>query len=388
MVAEAIARIEEGIDALAVLAEADLASEDTVIELHRLRNRLESVLATSTAGFDASGEWRASRCRSAAHLIAWRCHEPVNAAKATVRLGRSLRNMERVAEAWAHGEINRHHVALLSKARTDATAEAFDRDGKALVDDAMHMAYSEFKRSLDYWCWTQDPDGADRSYKDKEEDRRLHMSRSFFDMWVGDFLLDPVRGEIVGNELRRIEQALFEADWAEARDRLGDDATILDLRRSPAQRRADALVEMAIRSGTAPADGRRPEPLFSVFVNYETICELARGTIVPPGALFPWLDQAWIERVVFDSPSRVIDVGVERRIFTGATKRAVQLRDRKCYHPSCDLPAEDCQIDHVIPWSKDGPTVQDNGRPACGFHNRARNGDDEDDRGPPDDPSP
>ena len=48
--------------------------------------------------------------------------------------------------------------------------------------------------------------------------------------------------------------------------------------------RADALVEMAIRSRTVPADGRRPEPLFSVFVGFETfagrICELANGTVV------------------------------------------------------------------------------------------------------------
>src|SRR5581483_1587024 len=108
-------------------------------------------------------------------------------------------------------------------------------------------------------------------------------------------------GTIVNNELTRIEQQLFDADWAEARGRLGDDATIADLARTPAQRRADALVEMATRSATAPADGRRPEPLFSVFVDYETfagrICELANGAVVTPGSVVGWLPQSWIERV-------------------------------------------------------------------------------------------
>jgi hypothetical protein len=180
----------------------------------------------------------------------------------------------------------------------------------------------------------------------------------------------------VNNELKRLEQQLFDADWAEARSRLGDRATAADLKRTPAQRRADALVQMAIRSRTAPADGRPPEPLFSVFVGYETfagrICELANGAVVTPGSVVPWLPQSWIERVVFDGPSRIIDMGVRKRLFTGALRRAVQLRDRECFHEFCDLPAEDCEIDHIVPYAAGGETTQTNGRPACGFHNRER----------------
>jgi hypothetical protein len=160
---------------------------------------------------------------------------------------------------------------------------------------------------------------------------------------------------------------------------------VVDLPRTPAQRRADALVEMAIRSATAPADGRRPEPLFTVVVGWETfngrICQLANGTVVAPGALIPWLKAAWIERIVFGSPSRVIDVGVTRRLFTGATRRALEVRDQECFHPLCDEPSGQCQGDHIVPHAADGPTTQDNGRMACGFHNRDRN-----QRPPPDPP--
>jgi hypothetical protein len=119
-----------------------------------------------------------------------------------------------------------------------------------------------------------------------------------------------------------------------------------------------------------------PEPLFNVFVGYETfagpLCELANGTPVSPGSLLPYLDRAWLERVVYDGPSRVIDVGVRRRLFTGATRRAVMVRDRECFHELCDVPADDCQVDHIEPWAAGGLTVEANGRPACGFHNRAR----------------
>ncbi|MBW3627635.1 MAG: HNH endonuclease, partial [Actinobacteria bacterium] len=64
--------------------------------------------------------------------------------------------------------------------------------------------------------------------------------------------------------------------------------------------------------------------------------------------------------------------GVSRRLFTGATRRAVQVRDQECFHPLCDEPAEFCQIDHVEPWSAGGDTVAANGRPACAYHNRQR----------------
>jgi hypothetical protein len=190
--------------------------------------------------------------------------------------------------------------------------------------------------------------------------------------------LDSIAGTIVSDTLHAIEKELFEADWAAARDRLGREPTIYELDRTPAQRRADARVEMATRARTAPRDGRRPAPLLSILIGYETfagrVCELAGGTVVTPGSLVPWLDEAYVERVVFDGPSRVIDVGAQRRLFDGATRRAIEVRDRgRCYHPDCDA-TDDLQVDHVQPWSAGGPTIQSNGRLACGHHNRGRNG--------------
>jgi hypothetical protein len=49
------------------------------------------------------------------------------------------------------------------------------------------------------------------------------------------------------------------------------------------------------------------------------------------------------------------------------------VRDRTCFHPSCDEPPERPQIDHIHEASKGGPTTQDNGRLGCAFHNRWRN---------------
>src|SRR3546814_17711868 len=106
-------------------------------------------------------------------------------------------------------------------------------------------------------------------------------------MWFGRITLDPVRGTIVDETLAMIERELFEIDWAQAKDRLGRKPTLDELDRTPAQRRADALPEMAIRARTAPRDGRRPAPLFTVVIAYETlkgpVCELWNRPNITPG---------------------------------------------------------------------------------------------------------
>jgi hypothetical protein len=104
------------------------------------------------------------------------------------------------------------------------------------------------------------------------------------------------------------------------------------------------------------------------------VCELAEGIVVSPGELVPWLSYADLERAVME-PSGRVEVSSTNRLFTGATRRAIELRDRECVHAFCDVPGARCQADHSLPWSHGGLTTQDNGRLLCGFHNRLRNHD-------------
>jgi hypothetical protein len=110
-----------------------------------------------------------------------------------------------------------------------------------------------------------------------------------------------------------------------------------------------------------------------VVVGLETlkgrVLELFNRTQITPGTAAGWLTDAYVERIVFDGPSRVIDVGAQRRFFRGALRRAIEVRDRTCYHPSCDAPPEQLQIDHIHEHARGGETTQENGGPACGFHN-------------------
>jgi hypothetical protein len=195
-------------------------------------------------------------------------------------------------------------------------------------------------------------------------------------MWFLDGRLDPISGAVVAEALRRAETELFDADWAAARRPM---ATPPPARISAGRQRSAGRTRSSSsprRASATPSGARRPQPLFTVLVGYETfagrICELADGTVVTPGSLTAWLGDAWVERVVFDGPGRVTDVGPRRRLFTGATRRAVQVRDRECFHEFCDTPAELAEVDHVQPSAAGGLTVTDNGRPACGYHNRWR----------------
>ena len=256
-----------------------------------------------------------------------------------------------------------------------ATVAAFARDEATLVEAARTTTFDQFTQALEYWTQRNDPDGAEQSDIDRHDRRRVSFDQTFGGSYSGSILLDPISGEIVAGELERLEQELFDVDWADAKNRLERDPRIGELVRTPDQRRADALVEMAKRSATMPEGGKQPKPLFTLLLGadaFSHLTQLASGQVVPPTALLPWIADADLERVLFDGgPSRVIDVSY-KRTFTGALRRLIEVRDQLCYHRYCDIPAHKCQIDHIQPWTAGGITSQDNGRLACGYHTRLR----------------
>ena len=355
---------------------ADDALTEAVLAAQALRGSLEVAEARLIARWDARGVWRPSGAKSAAAWLTWRQHLPISVARQRVRHARALRTLPVVEQAWGDGDIDRSHVVTLLGRCNPRTAEAFATDHPHLVEVARSSWFTHFKTACDRWALMTDPDGVEQGAQDDLSAREVHLSQTLGDMWFGRMVLDPVSGEIVHQTLSIIERELFDADWAEAKVRLGRDPMIFELARTPAQRRADALVEMATRARTAPAGGRRPAPLFSVVVNLETltgpVLEMLNRTTVTPGTAAKWITQADIERIVFGPKSRVIDVGAKRRFFTGALRRAIEIRDRSCFHPTCDEVPERPQVDHIHEFSKGGATTQDNGEGGCGHHNRWR----------------
>jgi hypothetical protein len=344
--------------------------------------RLDAFATRATASFDTAGNWVPSGARNAVAWLTARCHLPKSVARRMVRRGREIRHLPVCAEAWAAGDIAGPQVDVLAGLRSDATEEALARDEGTLVKHARTLPYQSFVKVAAYWAQLADPDGAEKDDQLRRAARDVYLDRSFGGMWFGQLTLDPISGTIVAGELDRLEQLMFATDWAKAKGATGREPVLSDLARSPGQRRADALVEMATRSRMVAEGARRKGPLFSVLVDYTTtdrVCELANGTVVSPGALVPWLTEAHLERVVF-LPSRRVEVSEKARLFTGAIRQSIEIRDRECTHPYCDIEASKCQVDHIIPSAAGGLTTQENGRLLCGFHNRQRN-----QRPPPDD---
>lgn len=332
----------------------------------------EAAQVRALARLDVSRAWADDGSRSGAAWVAWHCCLSRGRAGALLKCARQLRDMPSTEAAMAAGRLTIDHVRLLAAAHR-ADAEAFLADEERLIDAAGRLLFSGFERVIQYWIYAHSPDEAEADAATLHDDRRVDASRSINGVVFVDAMLDPVGGEIFLRELERLERELFESDWAEARERLGEAATAADLRRTPKQRRADALAMMAQRSAAKPAGATEPRVLLHVVAGAESVekmCELSSGTVVTPGQVLPMLPWADVARVIFDGPSRVIDVGARQRLFTGATRTAVERRDQRCQHPSCDEPAERCEIDHIVPFEEGGPTVQVNGRCYCPFHHR------------------
>jgi hypothetical protein len=354
--------------------EGPVSDAGSMATLLRLRTRFDAYVTASVGEFDKWGAWAPDGARTAAAWIANEGHLPRAEAGRLVKRGRALDHLPAARKAWREGDIGAAHVDTLGRVRNPRTQCTFEHDEEMLVDQARKLRFEDFAKAAHYWEQLADPDGTEESAEERRNRRDVSLVKAG-DLWLGKLTLDPIGGAIVANELDRLEAELFEEEWKDARERLGYDPTISDLARTPGQRRADAIVEMAKRSRTAPPDGIPPKPLFDVLVDFPTlgrICELAQGMALTPGSLVPWLDRADFERAVFEPPDRV-QVSATARLFTGATRRGIQLRDRECTHPYCDRPAVDCEVDHIQPYVDGGPTTFENGRLLCGFHNRLRN---------------
>lgn len=148
--------------------------------------------------------------------------------------------------------------------------------------------------------------------------------------------------------------------------------------RTPRQRRADALIDVcrfALAHDDLPVNGgNRPQTTITVGLDAATKA-LSAGTLdmggrLSPGAVRRLCCDAQILPAVLGSGSEVLDVGRERRLFTGAIRRAIVLRDRGCAFPGCDRPPRWCDAHHAPSWLDGGPTSLKTGVLLCGFHHR------------------
>jgi hypothetical protein len=148
--------------------------------------------------------------------------------------------------------------------------------------------------------------------------------------------------------------------------------------RTPAQRRADALVEiceLAMRTDELPENGGS-RPHVVITVPFDPLHQqLGVGTLDTGG----WLSPEQVRRMACDAQlipavlggeGQVLDLGRTRRLINGVLRRALETRDRGCAFPGCDRPPRWCHGHHVKAWVDGGPTTLDNSVLLCGYHHR------------------
>jgi hypothetical protein len=360
---ELLERDIEALDGIDLDSLSDEALQDLTVATQRLGDRLAAVSASIVARWDARGVWAGDGSRTAGARLARETSSAKRTADAALRRARALATMPATSAAGRAGVLSIDQVDLLIHANAAKRREVFVEHEQFLIDLIKDLRHRPALRALRYWCHRADAElGLDDGTAERQsEAAELRTSETLDGMVAVDGMLDPVGGAIVIGELDRIIEQLRERDAAS-----GVDRTLPQLR-------AAAIVEMARRSAAMPDTARFSRPLFTVVLgdrSFEELCELANGTVITPKHIVPWMTDAMYEVVLFDGPTTVVSVS-NKRLFTGALRRAVEVRDRHCQHPSgCDEPADRCDVDHIVPASRGGPTSQGNGRLECKVHNR------------------
>lgn len=368
---------------------------ENLLEIDRERNRLDALECEALAAFDASNEFRDDGAMSTATWVAHRSRARRNSIARRTHIARRLRTMPHTATAFAAGDISLDHVEVLVKANLPSLAEKFAECEERLVDHARTLSYDDFCRVVRYWRDVADPDDAERRAQTMHEARDAHSSATFDGMGRLDAWFDPISHQAFDAELRRRYEALLEADWAEARARLGDMATVNDLGRTPGQRRLDALTEMSRRSRALDGDATETDITTNLLMDKATfdtelakfeaeqrgedpdliaypeerLCEFADGTIITPAQGLSLAMAGYVRGLAVAGDGHPLYFGRKRRFFVGAQREAVMLAFPTCDEEGCEIRSEHCQIDHVLAWIDGGMTDTINARPRCTAHN-------------------
>ncbi|MFP5321508.1 MAG: DUF222 domain-containing protein [Acidimicrobiia bacterium] len=376
----AIERLREATDELAQLDPSELRTADGLAELladvERLLRRLDHEFHRILRAFDARGDCVPLGYATTTQFVRHRLGRSGVRATAAVRLSRALVHLPETSARWAAGDADADRVRTVASARTDETEAAFADWEAWFADQAATLDVRGLRIVVKRWKLkvAPDDDGPER----REVERDAHVSKTFQDTVVVDATLGPLGGDVFLRVFEDLVEELFKADWAEAKERLGREPASTELRRTPAQRRADALVLMAERAHAAdPSVAARLRPLVIVVTGLDALAdglaELWDRTPLSARQLADVLGMdPDVERYVYGPGEVPIAYEERHRLFTGKLRRAIQVRDRHCTGLGCDRDARFCDVDHIQPVAGGGRTRPGNGRVACGKDNRAR----------------
>ena len=234
-------------------------------------------------------------------------------AQRSVELANSLSKVPFAVKALETGDLSLDQARVLSDL-PERLAEELVRDEVTLANTVGPLSVADTRRVLDYWKTAVDGPGAETTVEELFDRRYLFGSKTIEGMVRLDGLLDPVAGDLVLTALQA----------ATPPTRHGD-------QRSPSQRRADALTDLArtfLDSGSAPGSEK---PHVLVLTDLDAlqghgggVHETASGQVLTPNQVRETACDAVINRIVFGPDSQPIDIGRTTRIVPPSMRRALK----------------------------------------------------------------
>lgn len=333
-------------------------------DLWRQLQRLEAELERRLAVVDRAGVWAEDGSISIRAWLRRHTHMAAGEASDRVRTARRLDAMPKTAAAFADGEIGYRHARVIAHAvdQSPACAETIPEAEPILVEFARDHDPASLRRLVRHWQHRVDADAFERGDQERFDRRALHLSSLLDGMHALDGLLDTEGAAVVHTALDAYDRPLPEET------------------RTPAQRRADALVEicrqMLDRRRLPVSGGERPH--LNLDVALETLearagapaAHLARGGPISGEAARRLACDAGLSRIITNGTSEPLDVGRRTRTIPAALRRAVVARDRHCRELGCDAPPEWCDVHHIVHWLDGGETELSNLELKCRPHHR------------------
>jgi Domain of unknown function (DUF222) len=344
------------------------ADDDTLVAdllLKRsLINRLELDFARDAARFEATYSEDVYFNPSAVSWLRENANMTSHAAATAVCAGEHAERLQLSAAALVDGRIGYAHFGWMA-----STARAIQASGSAtavfnerwLLDKAQTLTVQRFRTVCDHVRHAADRAAFLEEQVAGREQRSLTLTAFEGGCVEVAGLLDPEGGALLRTALDPLARPLGRDDV-----------------RSREHRYADALVELCahrLDQGQVPATASQRSHL-QVTTTVETLRDL-RGA--PAGELefaglvaAPTVQRlacdATITRVLVDARSQVIDVGRSERVVPGATRRALNARDRGCRWPGCERPPSWTAAHHVVHWGQLGATDTANLVLLCRHH--------------------
>jgi hypothetical protein len=352
-----------------------LSDVELVARIDECHAREQQALAEKLAAI-AEFEGRGlARQQGAASTISWlrdrlrlssgMCSRLVGLAKALYRVA------PQTCEALAAGRVNGEQAEVIASAVAalpdEAGPEVAAKAEALLIDNAARLDPRGLRIAGAHILGLVAPELAEEHERHRlEQAEKRAFERRFFTMSP-----DGIGGARLHGHLDQQAAATISAALDPLSRRAGthDD-------RTPGQRRADALVDvcqLALDTETLPEHGG-DRPGVVVTLNYDILRRVVRaGTLdtgerLSPEAVRRLACDAKLVPAVLGGQGQVLDVGRERRLFTGPLRRALAIRDGGCAFPGCDRPPRYTHAHHPKSWLDGGPTCLANGVLLCGFH--------------------